>query len=63
MITTMPRCETFTCNLARLCRQSIGTACIAGGVVLSLTFWLAIVGVPLALFGVALIAADTPSAA
>lgn len=62
MKTASPPCETLACNLARLCRQSIGAACIAGGLVLSLTFWLAIVGVPLALFGVALIAADTPSA-
>ncbi len=58
MSTVISSCETFGCSLGRMARIAAGAACLFSGLVLTATFWLMIVGIPLALFGVALIAAD-----
>ncbi len=58
MSSVTPSCETFSCSLGQMCRIAAGAACLLSGLVLTVTFWLMFVGIPLALFGVALIAAD-----
>lgn len=51
-------CETLGCLLTAVFRLAAGVACVLSGLVLIVTFWLMFVGIPLALFGVALIASD-----
>jgi len=55
---TRPDCHSFGCSLAAICRYTVGALCVVSGLVLTLTLWLMVIGIPLALFGVALIAAD-----
>lgn len=58
MSTANPSCETFSCSFGKMCRIAAGATCLFSGLVLTATFWLMFIGVPLALFGVALMAAD-----
>ena len=58
MSTVTSNCQTFRCSLGAMCRIAGGVACLFSGLVLTVTFWLMFIGIPLALLGVALLAAD-----
>jgi len=58
MSTATSHCESLACALATLCRRMAGAMCLISGLVLTLSFWLMFIGIPLALFGVALMVAD-----
>ena len=58
MSTGTSNCQTVRCFFETVCRIVAGVACLFSGLVLAVTFWLMFIGIPLALLGVALIAAD-----
>lgn len=58
MSTGTSNCQTFRCSSGTMCRIAGGVARLFSGLVLTVTFWLMFVGIPLALLGVVLIAAD-----
>ena len=58
MSSVTSNCQTFSCAFGQMCRMTAGAACLLSGLALTVTFWLMFLGIPLALLGVALIAAD-----